>query len=84
MDAFSPPDLNQDDEFGDDDNELGDMFPSLMELSMGQSPSQEMGGSREDLMTLSLICNEEGHFGVVFRHFTVLASVLVSILVNIQ
>ena len=50
MEGFSPPDLQQED-FGEDDEELGDMYPSLMELSMGQSPSQE---SRDDLRSEEL------------------------------
>ncbi len=75
MEGFSPPDLQQED-FGEDDEELGDMYPSLMELSMGQSPSQE---SRDDLMTIALTCDKEGDFGATFRHFTVVANIMVSL-----
>ena len=82
MEGYSPSDLQQG-EFGDDDDdELGDMYPSLMELSMGQGSSQEMGESREDLTMLSLVCDKTGDFGTVFRHFTVMANVLVSGLIR--
>ena len=85
MERYSPSDLQQEEEFGeeDDEEELGEMYPSLMELSMGQSPSQELGESRDDLMTISLICDKEGDFGAVFRHFTVVANVLVSVVMVI-
>lgn len=76
MERYSPLELRQD--MGDDDNEcddeeIGDLYPSLMELSMGHSPSPD--GSREDLMTMSLTCDDDGDFGVVLRHFTVVANV---------
>ena len=79
MERYSPLELQQD--MGDDDNEcddeeIGDLYPSLMELSMGHSPSPD--GSREDLMTMSLTCDDDGDFGVVLRHFTVVANVPVS------
>ena len=80
MERYSPLELRQD--MGDDDDnecddeEIGDLYPSLMELSMGHSPSPD--GSREDLMTMSLTCDEDGDFGVVLRHFTVVANVPVS------
>ena len=77
MERYSPLELRQD--MGDDDDndeEIGDLYPSLMELSMGHSPSPD--GSREDLMTMSLTCDDDGDFGVVLRHFTVVANVPVS------
>ena len=77
MERYSPL-SGRDDIDGEDDNEESlSMYPSLMELSMGHSPSLQ--DSREDLMALSLDCNKEGLFGVVFRHFTVVANVPVSI-----
>ena len=66
---------DDDEEVEEDDNSLS-LYPSLMELSMGRSPSPD--SSREDLTTMSLTCNEEGEFGFVLRHFTVIANVPVS------
>lgn len=72
--------IEGDGEIEDNDDEdstsLG-FYPSLMELSMGRSPSPD--SSREDLTTMSLSCNEEGDFGFILRHFTVIASVPVSL-----
>lgn len=84
MERYSPlrPDHNQDtrlDQYDEEDDDLSkyDMYPSLTELSMGQSPS--LDGSREDLMTISLTCDKEGLFGITLRHFTVIANVPVSL-----
>lgn len=77
MEGYSPPDLNQvgfgEDE--DEEEELREMYPSLMELSMGQGSDDDSEGSREDLMGLTLTCNNDGDFGTVFRHFTVIATI---------
>ena len=87
MEGYSPPDPQQgefvvEEDDDDDEEELGDMYPSLMELSMGQSPSQDIGESREDLMMLSLICDKNGDFGATFRHFTVVANIMVRVITN--
>ena len=62
-------------EFDDTDTDSG-LFPSLMELSMGGGDD---GGSqdsnREDLMTMCMQCDADGDYGLVLRHFTVLAAV---------
>ena len=81
MEGYSPTELNQvgfdEGEGEEEEEELGGMFPSLMELSMGQSPSLDLEESREDLETVSITCDKDGDFGTVFRHFTVVANVLV-------
>ena len=74
-----------------DDTDDSELFPSLTELSMerGDREGEELedeadghsasyGSSREDLMTMIMCCNEQGDYGVVLRHFTVLAAIPVS------
>ena len=65
--------MENDQDYDDNDDEL---YQSLADLSMDQSPS--LDDSREDLAAATLTCNEEGNFGLVLRHFTVIANVPVS------
>lgn len=74
MERYSPLERDNEDEVED---ESLSFYPSLMELSMGQSPS--LDDSREDLMTLTLDSDVQGLFGAIFRHFTVIANVPVSV-----
>lgn len=64
-------------DYDDMDADSG-LFPSLMELSMGGGDDSVSQGSREDLMTMCMESDEHGDFGLVLRHFTVLAAVPVS------
>jgi hypothetical protein len=57
----------------DSDEDDSFLYPSLVELSMGQSPIDD---TRDELMTTSITCEKEGHFGFLLRHFTVIARVL--------
>ena len=79
MEKEYPPQHPSTGEFDDTDTDSG-LFPSLMELSMGggdDSGSQD--SNREDLMTMCMQCDADGDYGLVLRHFTVLAAVPVSI-----
>lgn len=67
---------------GDLDDTDGDseLFPSLLELSMGGGEdSESLGSNREDLMTMVVHSDEQGDYGLTLRHFTVLAAIPVSL-----
>ena len=59
------------------DIDEGDLYPSLLELSMDHN-SPVLGSPCEDMVPITVSCNESGDFGIVLRHFTVLANIPVS------
>ena len=71
IDLFDIQDLSH------SDIDEGDMYPSLLELSMDHN-SPALGSPCDDLIPITTSCNEFGDFGIVLRHFTVLANIPVS------
>ena len=68
IDLFDIQDLSH------SDIDEGDMYPSLLELSMDHN-GPALGSPCDDLIPITTSCNEFGDFGIVLRHFSVLAKI---------